>query len=477
MNAPGGLTATALLRGYRDGSLSVRSVVAASLARIEQVNPRLNCFCDLYPEESLAAAEAADARLAAGEPLAPLFGVPIAIKDLTPIAGKRTTSGSVVFADHIAERDAVIVERLKAAGAILIGKTTTPEFAYSGFTQSPLFGITRNPWDSGRTPGGSSGGSGAAVASGCVPLAEGSDMGGSIRIPAAFCGIIGLKPSFGRIPFDYLPSQYDSLSHLGPLARCVADAALFLQVCQGPDSRDPSSLPEAADLGGLERGVAGLRLALSPDLGFYAVEDSVAANLQATAERLRADGAEVVPVDLGFDRRLIEAWNDLWAVFMEGYFGHYLEAHRQGMDPAVVALIEQGRRISGARLKAIEILRSQEWRKLAAVLDDFDALLTPTCSVPAPPVERQDGDFDRLDEAGRYRGMDMTGVFNLFSACPAISLPSGLSPEGLPTGLQIVGRRFADGTVLRIAGALEAAVGGFPVAPEPDEGSSRGAAG
>ncbi len=459
------LSALEMQAGYREGRLSPVAVVEDALARIGVVNPILNCFCDIYAEESRQAAREAEARL--GDPgLPPLFAVPIAIKDLTPIAGKRTTAGSKVFAERVSDRDAVIVERLRAAGAILIGKTTTPEFAFSGFTQSPLFGITRNPWNPARTPGGSSGGAGAAVASGCVPLAEGSDMGGSIRIPSAFCGLVGLKPSFGRIPFDYLPSQLDSLSHLGPLARTVGDAAVFLEVCQGPDPRDISSLPGVADLSSLEGGVAGMRLALSPDLGFYAIENSVARNLEATADRLRGLGAQVELIALPLSEELVTAWNDLWAVFMEGFFGRYLEAHRHEMDRDVVSLIEQGRRLSAARLKAIEILRSDLWRLLASKLAGFDALLCPTCSVPAPDATLRDGDFDGYDEAGGFRGMDLTAIFNLVSACPVASVPSGLSNDGLPTGMQIVGHRFQEGRVLQIARALERSLGGFPQAPD-----------
>ncbi len=459
------LSATALRKAYRDRSLSPVEAVTAALQRIEAVNPHLNCFCDLYPEESLEAAAVAEARYRTGVNLPPLLGVPVAIKDLTPIAGKRTTAGSKVFANRISEEDAVIVGRLRAAGAILIGKTTTPEFAHAGFTRSPLFGITRNPWNPTRTPGGSSGGSGAAVASGCVPLAEGSDMGGSIRIPSGLCGLVGLKPSFGRIPFEYLPSQLETLSHLGPLARTVADAALFLEVCQGADDRDISSLPGTADLACIGQPIAGLRLALSPDLGFYAIEDSVAANLEATAERLRRLGAEVVPIDLPLGRHLVEAWGELWAVFMEAFFGRYLDDHRQEMDPDVVTLIEIGRRLPASRLKQIEILRCEFWQLLSERLFEFDALLCPTCSVPAPPVEMRDADFDRVDAAGRYCGMDLTAIFNLVSACPVASVPSGLSPEGLPTGMQIVGPRFQEGRVLQIAAALERDLGGFPAPP------------
>ena len=234
--------ATELARRVRAAELSPVEIVENSLARIEQVNPVLNCFCFVYPDEALELARRAERAVSRGDTIGPLHGVPIAIKDLTPTRGKRTTMGSYAYEDHVPETSALLVEKLLGAGAIMVGKTTTPEFAYSSFTDSPLWGITRNPWDTGRTPGGSSGGSGAAVAAGCVPLAEGSDMGGSVRIPASWSGVVGLKPSFGRIPFDFLPTQLDTIQHLGPLARTVADARLFVDIGQGPDERDLMSL-------------------------------------------------------------------------------------------------------------------------------------------------------------------------------------------------------------------------------------------
>ena len=214
-------------------------------------------------------AREAERAVARGDDVGPLHGVPIAIKDLTPTKGKRTTMGSYAFEHFVPEESALIVERLLGAGAIMVGKTTTPEFAYSSFTESPLWGVTRNPWDTDRTPGGSSGGSGAAVASGCVPLAEGTDMGGSVRIPAAWCGVVGLKPSYGRIPLDFLPTQFDTIHHFGPLARTVEDARLFLSVAEGPDERDiMSAVAAARPLGARSTDpVEGLRLALDVDLG------------------------------------------------------------------------------------------------------------------------------------------------------------------------------------------------------------------
>jgi Asp-tRNA(Asn)/Glu-tRNA(Gln) amidotransferase A subunit family amidase len=234
--------ATDLIRSYLAREISPVEVVQNSLERIEEVNAALNCFCFVYPEEALAKAKIAEDRLHKGDGR-PLEGVPIAIKDFTPTKGKVTTRGSRLLQDWVPDWNPVVVERLEAAGAIMVGKTTTPEFATSGFTDSPLWGITRNPWDPARTPGGSSGGSGAAVASGCVPLAEGTDMGGSVRIPAALCGVVGHKPSLGRIPMDIIDTVYDNISHFGPLARTVSDAALFLDIAQGEHPSDIQSLP------------------------------------------------------------------------------------------------------------------------------------------------------------------------------------------------------------------------------------------
>ncbi len=452
------LPAVELARRIARRALSPVDVMENALARIEAVQPALNAFCFVYPDEALAAARAAERAVAAGEPLGPLHGVPIAIKDFTPTKGKTTTRGSYAFEHWVPEADALIVRRLRAAGAIMVGKTTTPEFAYSSFTESPLWGVTRNPWDPSRTPGGSSGGSGAAVAAGCVPLAEGTDMGGSVRIPAALCGLVGLKPSLGRIPMDILPTVFDSISHFGPLARTVADAALFLAVTQGPDDCDIQSLAPALEVSVPPPGrVDGLRLALSPDLGFYAVDPAVAANTRAAAAALAEAGAEVEDVDLAWTREMVDAWTAYWGVYLAAAFQDVLPAHRMRMDPKVVALMEAGQAMGAVAFKQLETLRTQQWLELARVFANYDALLCPTMARPAPPVEMSDNDFTGEDAAGRYLGLDMTSLFNNVSQCPALSVPSGVTGDGLPTGLQIVGRRFADLTVLDIGAALERA--------------------
>ncbi len=451
------LPAVELAQRIADRSLSPVEVMERALARIEAVQPALNAFCFVYAEEALAAARAAEQAVMAGRPLGALHGVPIAIKDFTPTKGKTTTRGSYAFEHWVPDRDALIVQRLRAAGAIMVGKTTTPEFAYSSFTESPLWGITRNPWDLARTPGGSSGGSGAAVAAGCVPLAEGTDMGGSVRIPAAFCGLVGLKPSLGRIPMDILPSVFDSISHFGPLARTVADAALFLSVTQGPDDCDIQSLKPALEVPVPPSGkLEGLRLALSVDLGFYAVDSEVAANTRAAAEALRSAGALVEEVELAWNREQGDAWRAYWEVYLAAPFEHVLPDYRERMDPHVVALIEAGQAMGAVPFKQLEAVRTQQWRELARVFESFDALLCPTMAQPAPLVGMLDADFRDENDEGRFHGLDMTDLFNNVSQCPALSVPSGFTAQGLPTGLQIVGRRFDDLTVLDIGAGLEA---------------------
>jgi Asp-tRNA(Asn)/Glu-tRNA(Gln) amidotransferase A subunit family amidase len=450
------LSALDLARLIRTRKVSPLEAVDASLARIAAINPTLNAFCFVYAEEARAKARAAERQVMAGAALGPLHGVPIAIKDLTKTKGKRTTLGSKIWESWIPDEDAVLVERLLGAGAILVGKTTTPEFAYSSFTESPLWGVTRNPWNPARTSGGSSGGSGVAVATGCVPLAEGSDAGGSVRLPAAWCGTVGLKPSLGRIPFDILETHFCDIFHFGPLARTVEDAALFLNVTQGPDDRDSASLPALPPVElPLASDLSGLRLGLSRDLGVYAVDDGVAANLEASAAALRSQGAIVEPVAVPWTNAMIDALYDYWRAFFADALGRYLAEFRAAMDPLVVRLIEEGRAVSGERVFEIGRIRTQAWQAVAPLLRRYDALLCPTTTVPAPEIGGDEVAYLVVDERGNH-SLDMTCLFNLISRSPALQVPSGMA-DGLPTGLQIVGRRYDDATVLRVGRALEAA--------------------
>lgn len=451
--------ATELARLIAARKLSPVELTRNTLARIEAANPVLNCFCFVYPEEALEKARAAEAAVMRGDAIGPLHGVPFAIKDLTPTKGKRTTLGSKAYADWVPDFDAPIVEALDRAGGIMVGKTTTPEFAYSGFTDSPLWGITRNPWNPAKTPGGSSGGSGAAVAAGCVPVAEGSDMGGSVRIPASFCGIAGLKPSFGRIPFTILPSQFDQLSHFGPLARTVSDVALFLSITQGPDERDIQSLKPALDVTiPVPSDARGLRLALSVDLGYAWVDPEVEAAVRGAAAALADAGAVVEEVDLGWDWRLNDLWVEHWCVYLAAFFGHTLETHGAELDPNVRRLIELGLAMSAVDFKRIEFARTAQWLKLSPILARYDALICPTMAMTARDVDARNIEYGKLDTDGRYHGLDMTSVFNFVSQCPAFSVPCGFGSDGLPIGLQIVGRRFDDLGALRVGAALERAL-------------------
>ncbi|MCZ6719963.1 MAG: amidase [Proteobacteria bacterium] len=436
-------------------TISPVEVVKNSLARIEEVNGKLNCFCFTYPDEAIEKAKAAEAAVLAGESLGPLHGVPIAIKDLTPTKGKRTTFGSYIYENYVPDEDALVVQNLLGAGAIMVGKTTTPEFAFSSLTDTPLWGITRNPWNTERTPGGSSGGSAAAVAAGAVPLAEGSDAGGSVRIPAAHSGCVGLKPSSGRIPFEFLPTQYDFMLCHGPLCRTIADAALFLDICQGPDERDLNTLIPALEVPvPPPSGIKGMRLALSVDYGYYAIDPDVEANTRAAAEAFKEAGAEVEEVELGWTADFNYAWWSYWNVFEAALFGEHLEKWREKMHPSIVSAMEDGLKMSAVDFYKTQLIYTEAWNKLREVFERCDALLCPTEAIPAPPVEYDELGSIGVDEDGKFVNMDMTMQFNALKL-PALSVPSGFSKEGLPTGLQIVGKRTDDLTVLRIGAAFE----------------------
>ena len=452
-------SATELARRYRIRDISPVEVLQNSLDRIAEVNKSLNCFCFTYPDEALAKAKAAEQAFAAGN-ARPLEGIALAIKDFTPTKGKVTTRGSRLLENWVPDWNPVLVQRLEAAGAIMVGKTTTPEFATSGFTDSPLWGITRNPWDRSRTPGGSSGGSGAAVASGCVPIAEGTDMGGSVRIPAALCGIVGLKPTLGRIPMDIIDTAYCNISHFGPLARTVSDATLFLDTVQGEHPADIQSLPRCHLASPPPGDVKGMKFALDVTLGFCAVDPDVEANLLNTANALRDAGAVIQQIDLGWDKRIVDLWYGTWGIFMAAFYKHItdvpLDENRERMSEGLVRLIEMGLKTDAVSARQWEFERTRYWQKLGAVLEDHHALLCPTMAITAPPVEMRDWDFNKINEKGLLECMDMTSPFNYMAQCPAMSVPSGFA-DGLPTATQIVTRRWDDALVLQIAAAIEEA--------------------
>lgn len=449
------MSAAELAEAIRARRVSPVEVTEAVLARIERLNPRLNAYCTVTAGAALEAARAAEQALARGSAPGPLHGVPVSIKDTILTAGVRTTRGSKLYADYVPAEDAPVVERLKAAGAIILGKTNTPEFGWKGVTDNALFGPTRNPWNLERTPGGSSGGAAAAVAAGLGPLAIGTDGGGSIRIPAAFTGIVGLKPSFGLVP-AYPPSPAESLSHVGPMARTVRDTALLLDVLAGPDERDRTSLPplgvrfEEALAGDLR----GLRVAWSRDLGYAVVEPEVAALAEQAARRFIELGCVVEEAQPGFPDPY-----DAWSVLFYAGIGAMLEDQPPGwrdvVDPELVRTVDAARPLAAFDYARAGFVRAALWDRLRRFFERYDLLLTPALAVTAFPVGLNAPEQIAGQPATGLRWSPFTYPFNM-TGQPAISVPCGWTAEGLPAGLHIIGRRFADALVLRAAAAFEA---------------------
>jgi aspartyl-tRNA(Asn)/glutamyl-tRNA(Gln) amidotransferase subunit A len=448
--------ATELAKLIRTRALSPVELTRAVLDRIERLNPIVNAFCTVTPDLALAGAREAERAVMQGERLGALHGIPFSIKDLGLTEGVRTMFGSHVFAQRIGEVDAPFVRRLKAAGGVFLGKTTSPEFGWKALGDSPLTGITRNPWDTSVTTGGSSAGAGAAAALGLGPLAQGSDGAGSIRIPSSFCGIYGLKPNYGRVPI-WPVSNNDYTTHAGPMTRTVADAALMLSVMAGPDPWDATSLEAApADyVGQLDRGVRGLRVAWSPDLGTLRVDPDVATVVAAAARAFEQLGCAVEEVKPGFADSA-EMIRCLWSCHYAGNYARYLPEFRDRMDPGLVACIDDGLRYSAVDYVTMRGQKIAYWDSVRPVFQTYDLLLTPTVSVPALPVGRLNPEhwpqhaWDWIGWAGFSYPFNFTGQ-------PAATVPAGFTPSGLPVGLQIVGRRFADLTVLQASAAFEQA--------------------
>ena len=448
--------ATELARLIRTRAVSPVEVMRAVLDRIERLNPRLNAFCTLAAEAALEGARAAELAVTRGESLGPLHGLPFSIKDLAFTSGVRTMSGSHIFADRVPDVDPPFVRRLKAAGGVLVGKTTTPEFGWKGLGDSPLTGITRNPWNTAMTPGGSSAGAGASAAAGLGPLHQGSDGAGSIRIPSSFCGVYGLKPTYGRVPMWPI-SNNDYATHIGPMTRTVADAALMLSVMAGPDDWDRSSLDAPPDdyVGRLQDGIRGRRVAFSPDLGGLRVDPEVAALVRDAAGAFRDLGCALEELKPGFadSHELIRC---LWSTHEAGNYARYLQEWGSRMDPGLVACIEDGLRYSMTDYIEARARKYAYCDSVRPLFEKFDLLLTPSLSVAAFPV----GQLNPTDWPQHawdwFPWASFSYPFN-FTGHPAASVPVGLTRAGLPVGLQIVGRRCADLSVLQASAAYEAA--------------------
>ncbi|HZE59885.1 MAG TPA: amidase [Burkholderiales bacterium] len=447
-----GLTAVQLLDAYRRHELSPVEVTKAVMARIEKLNPVLNAF-NLVSDHALGDARASEARWMSGQPQGLLDGVPVSIKDIILTKGWPTLRGSkTVDPKGPWNDDAPATARLREHGAVLVGKTTTPEFGWKGVTDSALTGITRNPWNPAKTPGGSSGGAAAALASGMGALAVGTDGGGSIRIPCSFTGLFGIKASFGRVPAWPL-SPFGTVAHVGPMTRSVTDAALMLNVLALPDARDWHALPfEARDWrSGLEHGVRDLRIAFSPDLGYARVDAEVAAIVRKALDVFTDLGAKVEEKHPGFE--------DPDAIFRVHWFSgaaalmkNVPAEKRRLVDPGLLEVAEQGARITASELLDAQMKRGALGTHMNLFHRDYDLLVTPTLAVAA---------FDAGQECppGKERWIDWTPFsypFNLTQQ-PAASIPCGVTKAGLPVGLHLVGPRYADALVLRAARAFETA--------------------
>ncbi|MQA84599.1 MAG: amidase [Streptosporangiales bacterium] len=448
-------TATDLVAAYSRGELSPVEATRAVLDRIERLNPAVNAFCLVDAERAAQGARDAERRWHRGQPSGLLDGVPVSIKDVFLTLGWPTLRGSrAIDPDQPWQEDAPAVARLREQGAVLVGKTTTPEIGWKGVTDSPLTGVTRNPWETGRTPGGSSGGSAAAIALGMAPLTVGTDGGGSVRIPAAFCGVFGFKPTYGRIPL-YPASPFGTLAHAGPLTRTVGDAALMLDVLSRPDSRDWSALepPASSYVGRLNDGVSGLRVAYSPTLGGASVDKEVAALVQEGVRALAELGAHVDEVDPGFQDP-VDALHVLWFSGAAKSVASFPPERRTDLDPGLAEICEVGARASAMEYLDATVRRMDLGRHMGVFHETYDLLVTPAMPIlPFTAGQEVPGGWP----SRRWTSWaPFSYPFNLTQQ-PAASLPCGLTGGSLPVGLQIVGPRHADARVLAASRALEEA--------------------
>lgn len=448
--------ATGLVRLIASRAVSPVEVVAAVLERAEALDPRLNAICTWTAERAMDQAREAERAVMRGADLGPLHGVPTTIKDLAFTKGVRTMAGSHVHADRVPSEDAPFVERLAAAGAISIGKTTVPEFGWKGCGDSPLTGVSHNPWKHGTNAGGSSTGAAICAAAGIGPIHQGSDGAGSIRIPAAFCGVYGLKPSFGRVPYHPVTNN-DLMSHVGPITRTVADAALMLRVMAGPDDRDVASLPDAPEdyPARLDEGIAGLRVAFSPALGHLRVDGEVADVVRDAVRAFEDLGCHVEERDPGWDDPM-EMEHLYYSANFAGNVGPLLEEWEDRMDPGMVACARDGMRHSAADYVRARGRRNAFYDQVRRFFERYDLLLTPSLSVAAFPVGRlipehwEQHPWDWIRWAGFSYPFNLTWV-------PAATCPCGLTPDGRPVGLQIVAGRHRDLRVLQASRAFEQA--------------------
>jgi len=454
------VSATEAIQRFRARELSPVELMQAVIARAEEVEPTVNALCHTFYDEALDQARAAETRYAGrGEPPRPLEGIPTAVKEEEAIAGQPWTQGSLVYRDLVAGHTSAFARRHLEAGAIIHARTTAPEFSCAGFTQSRLWGVTRNPWNAAYAVGGSSGGSGAALADGTTTLASGSDIGGSIRIPASFNGIVGYKPPYGRVPVDP-PFNLDTYCHCGPMARTVADCALYENQIAGPDPSDVTTLRPKLLLPERFDGVEGVRVALSVDLGSWPLDPEVRANTLAVGDALRAAGAIVDEVDLVVPRADVELATAIhFHLSFADWIGGQVLEHGDVVTRYAVDVVRWCSEVAAGHtfLEKLD-LEARLYAPVGALLEDYDALV---CATAATRGLLADDDYvgHGLDVGGErlefYLSSLLTPVFNVLSRCPVLSVPSGFADNGVPTGVQIAGRTYEDATVFGLGAALE----------------------
>ena len=452
------MSAVELAQSIRDKKISSLEATENFFQRIDQLDSQLHSYLTLCRDQALADARAADAAVQQGAEMGPLHGVPTSIKDLEATKGVVTTMGSAIFKNRVPDMDSIVVERVKAAGAIILGKTNTPEFGQSGTTENKLGEPCRNPWNTERTPGGSSGGAAAALAAGLCTLSMGTDGGGSVRIPASFTGLFGIKPTQGRVPRfgGYGRPSANHFSQSGPITRTVADSALLLQVIAGPDTRDITSIREPAPdfSANLGAGVNGMRLAWSSDLGYAAVDAEVVDITKQAAMKFIGLGANMDDAKL----KLEDPFETFWNVFSTAAYtsyGHLLEEHRDDLSDIGLMSIEHGQQTTGADMSRAIYEVDRLGRRMEEFFDNFDLLLTPTMAVPAFPVDQRPGVIGGKTVDPFWGFLPFTYPINI-SGQTAASIPCGYSSEGMPIGLHIIGPKGTEAKVLQACAAFEA---------------------
>ena len=439
--------------------ISARELLDLHLARIDERNPQINAIVSLDAERARAGAAAADEHLASGQAVGPLHGLPFAFKDTHAVAGWRTTYGSPLFRDNVPVADELIVERIRRAGVVTIGRTNVPEFAAGSHTFNTLFGTTRNPLDPSRSAGGSSGGAAAALAAGMVPLAEGSDMGGSLRNPASFCGVVGLRPSLGRVPEWPKANQWETTSVGGPMARNIGDLALLLSVISGPDPRAPLALgdPGVTFSPPVAGTLRGLRVAYSLDLGgAFEVDASVAAVVEQAGRLFARSGASVFSAwpDLSSADdtfRTLRAWH------FQASYGALLARHPDAFKQSLADNIRAGESLTGADVARAYAQRTRLAESMRVFFESYDVLVLPVSQVPPFPADQEFPTSINGRPMATYLDWMRSAYFITVTGGPAISMPAGVTPDGLPVGVQVVARHGADRRLLEVAAAFEEA--------------------